>query len=129
MVTRLDRLRFANGIPIALDWTWLPLPFGKLLRGEDLAKRTIYNILEAEYGIPMLWGEYIIEACVAGDDQADLLKIAAGDPLLVFRRTSFTADRNSLKPAGRPVYHQRRFYRADRVQYRLGSGPNDSGRH
>jgi GntR family transcriptional regulator len=113
VVTRLDRLRLADDVPIALDWTWLPPAFGKLIRGEDLTSRTIYGILEAEYGIPVLWGEYTIGACVAGDDQAELLKIAPSDPLLVFRRTSFTTDR-------KPVYHQRRFYRADRVQYRLG---------
>lgn len=112
MVTRLDRLRLADGVPVALDWTWLPPAFGKLIRGEDLATRTIYDILETEYGIPVLWGEYTIGACAAGEDQARLLEITPGDPLLAFRRTSFTTDR-------KPVYHQRRFYRADRVQYRL----------
>jgi GntR family transcriptional regulator len=109
---RLDRLRLAEGSPIALDWTWLPLQFGKLLVGEDLAKRTIYGILEHDYGIPIVSGEYTIEACRADRDQAQLLDVSIGDPLLLFGRTSFTS--NHI-----PVYHQKRFYRADRVQYRL----------
>jgi len=112
MVTRLDRLRLADGTPMALDWTWLPPAFGKLIQGEDLARRTIYSILETDYGIPVLWGEYTIGACVAGDEQAGFLNIEPGDPLLVFRRTSYSTGH-------KPVYHQRRFYRADRVQYRL----------
>ena len=111
-VFRLDRLRLADRRPIALDWTWLPPQFGKLLAGEDLATRTIYRILEEEYAIPIVSGEYTIEACIAGDEQAALLDIAEGDPLLLFGRTS-------LSDGGKPVYYQRRFYRADRVQYRL----------
>lgn len=111
-VFRLDRLRMADGKPIALDWTWLPAQFGKLLAGEDLAERTIYGILEKEYGVPIVSGEYTIEACIAGEDQGKLLEIVAGDPLLLFGRTSFSE-------GGRAVYHQKRFYRADLVQYRL----------
>ena len=112
IVSRLDRLRLANGSPIALDWTWLPPQFGKLLAGEDLTSRTIYAILEGEYGIPIVSGEYAIEACVAGEEHARLLEVREGDPLLLFGRTSFTV-------GGKAVYHQKRFYRADRVQYHL----------
>jgi len=111
-IFRLDRLRMADGNPIALDWTWLPAQFGKLLAGEDLSDRTIYGILEKEYGVPIVSGEYIIEACIAGEDQGALLEIEPGDPLLLFSRTSYTE-------GGRAVYHQKRFYRADQVQYRL----------
>jgi len=112
IVSRLDRLRLANGTPIALDWTWLPPQFGKLLVGEELTSRTIYSILEGEYGIPIVSGEYVIEACIASEEQGRLLEMGEGDPLLVFGRTSFTT-------GGKAVYHQKRFYRADRVQYRL----------
>lgn len=111
-VYRLDRLRMADNAPIALDWTWLPPQFGKLLTGEDLANTTIYRVLENEYGIPIVSGEYTIEACIADDAQAELLAVEEGAPLLLFGRTSFTS-------AGKAVYHQKRFYRADRVQYRL----------
>lgn len=121
-VYRLDRLRMADGVPIAVDWTWLPPQFGKLLAGEDLANTTIYRVLENEYGIPIVSGEYTIEACVADEGQADLLGVEDGAPLLLFGRTSLTS-------AGKAVYHQKRFYRADRVQYRLtltrgGGGEN-----
>lgn len=111
-VFRLDRLRLADESPVALDWTWLPAQFGRLLAGEDLPNTTIYRVLEREYGIPIVSGEYTIEACIADEDQATLLSIHRGDPLLLFGRTSCTS-------AGKPVYHQKRFYRADRVQYRL----------
>lgn len=111
-VHRLDRLRLADGSPIALDWTWLPLPFGRLLLEHDLTRRTIYSILEGEYGIPIVSGEYTLAAAVAEEEQAALLHVPRGAPLLVFARTSRTS-------SDKPVYCQRRFYRADRVQYRV----------
>jgi GntR family transcriptional regulator len=111
-VYRLDRLRLADGGPIALDWTWLPLQFGRLLVEQDLTRRTIYSILEGEYGIPVVSGEYTLSAVVAEAEQAGHLQVPSGAPLLVFDRTSRTS-------SDKPVYVQRRFYRADRVQYRL----------
>lgn len=111
-VYRLDRLRLADGSPIALDWTWLPLQFGRLLLDQDLTGRTIYSILEGEYGIPVVSGEYTLAATVADEGQAALLHLPPGAALLVFDRISRTS-------STKPVYYQRRFYRADRVQYRL----------
>jgi GntR family transcriptional regulator len=111
-VYRLDRLRLADSSPIALDWTWLPLQFGRLLLEQDLSRRTIYSILEGEYGIPIVSGEYTLAASIAETEQAALLAVDPGAPLLVFDRTTRTASAKS-------VYVQRRFYRADRVQYRL----------
>ncbi|HEX8919576.1 MAG TPA: GntR family transcriptional regulator [Chloroflexota bacterium] len=111
-VYRLDRLRLADGSPIALDWTWLPPQFGRLLIDQDLTQRTIYGILEQDYGIPVVSGEYTIAGFVAEEIQAELLQVPSGSPFLVFDRISYTS-------SDKPVYYQKRFYRADRVQYRL----------
>lgn len=111
-VFRLDRLRLADGSPIALDQTWLPPQFGKLLADEDLANRTIYEILEHDYGISITSGTYTIEACNADAEQASLLQVGDRDALLVFHRTSYASD-------GRVIYLQQRFYRADQVRYCL----------
>jgi GntR family transcriptional regulator len=119
VVTRLDRLRLADDIPVALDWTWLPPRFGRLLKGEDLGARTIYEVIESDYGIPILYGEYTIEACLAGEDQAQLLAIIPNAPVLLVSRTSYTIH-------NRIVYHQRRFYRADRVKYWVRLDRTDS---
>jgi GntR family transcriptional regulator len=109
---RLDRLRLANGSPIALDMTWMPPHIAKLLMGEDLTGRTIYSILEGNYGIPIVSGEYVIQASVAARTHAQLLGVRSGAPLLRFERVSLTT-------GSKPIYFQTRLYRADRVQYRL----------
>lgn len=124
-VYRLDRLRLADDSPIALDWTWLPLQFGRLLVEQDLTRRTIYSILEGEYGIPIVSGEYTLSAVVAEAEQAVPLQVRSGAPFLVFDRTSRTS-------SDKPVYYQRRFYRADRVQYRLSlrrTAPGENAIH
>ena len=109
---RLDRVRLGDGLPVAFDRTWLPLFYGQLLEGHDLAETTIYRILETEYGIPILGGRYRIEAANAPSDVAAVLEVPERRALLVVNRLSYTI-------AERPVYFQKRYYRSDRVAYEL----------
>jgi GntR family transcriptional regulator len=111
-VIRVDRLRLADGRPIAYDMTWLPLRFGELLAGFDLTKETIYQILEKRYAISVLSGTFTITAAVATEQQAGVLETEEGAPLLVIQRLSYTI-RNE------PVYFQERYYRPDRVHYHV----------
>lgn len=111
-VLRLDRLRLGDGEPLALDRTWLPPYYGQLLEGHDLARDTIYGLLEREYGIPVLSGRYRITARPAECELAQDLRIPEGEALLVIERTSRTV-------GDRTVYFQRRYYRTDRMAYEL----------
>ena len=123
-VVRLDRLRLGNGDPIALDRTWLPPFYAQFLEGRDLAKETIYRILERDYDIPIVRARYRIEAVVAGADEAAALRVPEGGALLALERISYTA-------SDRPIYYQRRYYRADRVAFDLelvrGESPGSGG--
>lgn len=110
-VVRIDRLRLANGEPIAFDTTWLPLRYGALLRDSDLTSETIFHILEARYGVPIEQGAFSFTAAVADAQLAQSLQVAPGTALLVIERVSYTRNND-------PVYVQRRYYRTDRVQYR-----------
>jgi GntR family transcriptional regulator len=111
-VTRLDRLRLGDGLPIAFDRTWLPLFYGQLLEGHDLHSATIYRILENDYQIPVLRGRYRIEAVAAPGDVAGPLQVPSQAPLLCILRVSYTV-------GDRPIYFQQRYYRSDRVAYEL----------
>lgn len=111
-VVRLDRLRLGDGRPVALDRTWLPPFYAQLLEGHDLTRETIYRVLERDYDIPVLRGRYRIEATLAGAEEAGVLDVSVGDPLLVVARTSLTVGE-------RAIYYQRRYYRADRVAFEL----------
>lgn len=111
-VVRVDRLRLANERPIACDTTWLPLRFGLLLPEAALAHETIYHILESRYGIPVEMGIFYINAATASEEQGNLLEVAPNTSLLFIQRISYTT-------GDLPVYVQNRYYRPDRVCYRV----------
>jgi GntR family transcriptional regulator len=111
-LVRLDRLRLGDGDPIAFDRTWMPPFYASLLDGHDLEHETIYGILEQDYDIPIIRGQYRITATNAPDDIAEHLNISAGTAVLVIERTSCSR-------GDKYVYFQRRFYRSDRVAYEL----------
>jgi len=111
-VMRLDRLRLGDGRPVAYDRTWLPMFYAQLLEGHDLERETIYHILETEYDIPVLRGQYRITAANADAAVAEALGVAEGEALLLIERLSLTE-------GDKRVYFQRRYYRSDRVAYEL----------
>lgn len=109
---RIDRLRLANERPVAYDATWLPLRYGELLTGMDLERETIYHILETRFAIPVLSGAFTITATEATPKLSEALEIEERAALLVIQRVSYTS-------RDEPVYLQKRYYRPDRVQYRV----------
>jgi len=111
-VLRLDRLRLGDDEPLAFDVTWFPIFYGQLIIDHELTDNTIYRILEEEYEIPIVRGSYEIQACLADADIAAHLDIPKGSPLLMFDRVSLT-----LKD--KPVYFQRRYYRADKISWQV----------
>lgn len=112
IVTQIDRVRMGDGKPVAFDMTWLPVFYGQLLVGRGLREKTIYRILEKEFGIPIVRGSYRIEAENADDYLAEHLGVKEGMALLLI-------DRLSLTIKDKPVYYQKRFYRCDRVVYEI----------
>lgn len=111
-VVRLDRLRLADDAPIAFDITFLPLRYGRLLQRADLEQHTIYHILETQYQVPVVSGSFVIEAGKASTELAEALGVERGAAVLIIQRTSYTE-------GDEPIYFQRRYYRADRVRYRV----------
>lgn len=112
LITRLDRLRLADGQPLAFDHTYLPLRYGRLLDRATLTTETIYHQLATGYGITALSGRYTLEATGAPVAIAAHLGIPQGAPTLLLQRTSLAAD-DAI------IYFQRRYYRGDRIRYRL----------
>lgn len=111
-VLRLDRLRLGDDEPLAVDVTWIPPNYAHLLEGHDLGRKTIYQVLEREYGIQALSGRYRISAAGADEATARHLGVEPGEALLRLDRTTRTVGEKVL-------YFQRRFLRGDRMAYEL----------
>ena len=119
---KLERIRFANDIPVAFDITWLPVSYGHLLLDQDLKSRTIYEILEDEYEIPIKAGRYSITATSAQTAIAKHLNLNPGSPLLEINRCSRTT-------GGKKVYFQTRYNNPEYITYEmeLFRGDNEDG--
>lgn len=121
LVLRLDRLRLGDDQPVAYDTTWFPIFYGQLIIDHELADNTIFRILEEEYEIPIIRGTYEIQACVASEKIAAHLQVKKGAPLLMFDRLSVTVN-------DKPVYFQRRYYRADKISWQVSLERNPSSK-
>lgn len=111
-VVRLERQRFGDGNPIAVDTSYLPLRFGHLLDNSRLAEETVFQPLERRYGILIDSGTVVVEAGDASEDTARALGIRRRAAVLLVHRTVRTE-------TGEAVFYEKRYYRADRVRFRL----------
>ena len=112
-VLQLRRLLLSGDAPVVLDDLWLPARLFKGLTAERLQayRGPMYGMFETEFGVQMIRAEEKIRAVAAGADEAALLGVAPGSPLLLVERRSFTY-------ADRPVELRRGLCRTDAHYYR-----------
>jgi GntR family transcriptional regulator len=87
---RLQRVRFADGVAISFDETYLPRELGEKVAENDLEAEPIFALLEIKYDTPLIEAEYKLEAVVADPVAAYALQVSAGSPIFPIERTSYT---------------------------------------
>jgi GntR family transcriptional regulator len=107
-VHEIIRVRSANGIPIALEETYIPADLFPDLLTRNLTD-SIYDLMSREYGLSPHSAEELVAPAIATDQQAELLNIEPGQALLVITRTSLTID-------GTAVEFANDFFRPDRTR-------------
>ncbi len=82
----------AAPLPVVLDDIWLPGNLFKGLTAERLAdwRGAMYRLFEAEFAVRMIRAEEKLRAVAASAEDAAVLGVAAGVPLLSVERLSFT---------------------------------------
>lgn len=90
-VVRFRRLLLADGKPMSLDDNFLP---SKLVPGFVTGPPPIslYQSLNERYGLVLEWGEDQIESTAATPENAALLQVDPGFPLLKITRYAFVGD-------------------------------------
>jgi GntR family transcriptional regulator len=93
-VLHVQRVLSFRGAPVVLDDLWLPTPLFKGLTAAKLSayEGPLYGLFEAEHGVRMIRAEEQIRAVAAGAEEAALLGVAAGAPLLAVWRVAYTYD-------------------------------------
>lgn len=107
LLARLVRVRYADGIPMAIESAHiLASATPGLLEAADFTSASLYAVLDERYGLRFEAGTQIIRAGLVRDAEAPLLEIPEASPVLQFLRTS-TLD-------GRVLEHTVSSYPADR---------------
>jgi len=111
-VIHINRLRYVNKIPVAINVSHVNLPSEILMTREDLERTTsLYNFFEMKK-IPLIESDKTIEAISASEEQAKLLGVPMGNPLLKVEGVVFTL--NHL-----PLEHHIVISRSDMYKYSL----------
>lgn len=102
----IHRLRLANNLPVALEFSFFPARLCPKLESHDLIHRSIYTILMEEYGIHLQGADQVLEPTTARPYEARWLEIPEGSPLMLIRRISYDQ-------AKQPVEYAKDLYRGD----------------
>lgn len=109
-VLRLQRLRLADGEPMAIETTHLPLGRFRGLRRFVTGGVSLYQVLRERFDVEMGHAEETIETALAGPHEAELLGADVGMPMLLLSRQTFDTEE-------RPVEWVRSVYRGDRYKF------------
>src|SRR5712692_2376749 len=103
LIFRLQRLRLADGEPLAIELSQISFKGCEKLLKEDLEQNSLYRVLETKYGILLMEADQELEAGLVGNEEAQLLNPSVGSPVLFTRRLTYT-ERNQPIEYAKAVY-------------------------
>lgn len=109
----LRRLRLGSGEPLVIANTWLPASLFPGFLKQDLKRLSVYEIM-ARMGYRPIDAVQTIESITLPEEEASLLRVAAGSPALLIRRLAYSR--------GLPVEYAVDHYRGDRTTFRVRLG-------
>lgn len=104
-LVHLERLRLADGQPLALDRVWLPASVGEPLLDVDFRRTSLYEELERT-GIAVTGGEEIVRAVIPSRVEHDALGLEPPSAVFSLERTGTSS--------GVPIEWRHTLVRADR---------------
>ncbi len=105
---QIDRLRFADETPMAVERSLLPANRFPFLGRKIRKAGSLHALLAADYGVTLRRGEETIDTIPAAPREAALLDADVGVPMLVVRRRSFDS-------RGSAVEWGTTWFRGDRI--------------
>jgi GntR family transcriptional regulator len=106
----LKRLRTADHDPIAIETSYLSAERFPNLLDKYRDPRSLYQLLQIEYGVHLVAGLQTLEAVAAGLEEAELLGIADGAPALLVATLAYNVE-------SFPVEYGLSLFRGDRYRY------------
>ena len=120
LVHEVVRVRSANREPLAIEHTSLPTALFPDLLDHRLTG-SLYALMTKRYGHAPHTATEVLEPVIASAEQAGLLRVDEGSPLMLIERTAFTV-------SGVAVEFAHDVFRADRTRITLRTGLGPSAR-
>lgn len=112
-IYEIKRIRMANDEPIALETMYCSQNLVGEITEEDLVN-SFYDFVEKNLKRKIAYGEQMIEASLANEEEINYLKLKKGDPILLMKRISYLDD--GLET---PLEYVKSAYRADKYKFHL----------
>lgn len=110
-VLRIERLRLGDGVPMGLQTSFIALPSGQTVTREEVEQiGSIYRLLQEKFHLIPTEADETLEVTLATPQEAALLQISAGSPLLLSERTTYSQVRRAIE-------FVKILYRGDRYRY------------
>lgn len=106
----LERLRSADNIPVALIKSYIPIKYVPDMEQIDFTDISLYKTLEENYRMQLYDADETIEAVLADERSAKLLKVKKGTALLFNHRIVRVLDRSIIE-------YETILYRSDIYKY------------
>src|ERR1017187_193022 len=110
---RLERLRLADGMPIAYEIDYLPYPRAARVyeRAREVAEGSLYTLMSTE-GLSPYIAEQLLKGDRASVAEAELLRVEPNEPGIRFTATIFDS-------TGAPVAYTESFYVSARYEFQV----------
>ncbi len=113
LILQLDRVRLADGRPVAFERASVNIKLCPGLENDDLATQSLFALLRNKYDVYPEWAEAEIEARGALAEEAGLLEMGIGQPVMVAYRMTYTEEFE-------PIEYVISVYRGDRFTFYVG---------
>ena len=114
-IVRLTRLRLIEGQPVALHTSYMSREYYPAIRHADLVTTPLNKVMEAISGRRIINSRDYVEVTLAHPEEAALLEIPAGSPLLLVRGLV-------LSERGHPERATKSLFRGDRFRFTIEGG-------
>lgn len=111
-VFRLDRVRTADGQPVAIEQAFLALSRFAGIEDVDFTAESLFTVLSERFGVSLRDARQRVVAAAIGPNEAPLLGVPEGEPGLRFHTVAWDGD-------GVPAYFAASLYRRDRYEIEL----------
>ena len=109
LFVKLIRLRFIKGIPLSIHTSFVPAVWCPDLLEKDLENVQLCHLLNSEYNLQQIRTEETLESVAATAEEAAMLQIKAGHPLLLLTDTIYGE-------GNRPYEYAKVIFRGDRIK-------------